>query len=78
MLEIADLILGLFNLLSTWRFFACLALAIGVGFVASPFLPEGNAPYVLVIPFAVIGIAVGAFWQIRHDRQRKRPRARRA
>jgi len=71
MLEIANLVLGILGLVSTWRFFVCAVTAIGASLLVAHWVPEGVSSYLFATPLLAMGVIGGAIWQTRYERRRK-------
>lgn len=69
MLEALDLLVGLIDLLRTWRFFLPIGVAVGAWAAGVDLLPVGEARLVVLILLLVAGLAAGARWQAAHRRR---------
>jgi len=72
MLDVVHLLLGLLNLLSTWRFVACVLASVALFATAFAWLPVGSVRVVTLVASTVLGVGIGAIWQTRHERQQRK------
>ena len=62
MLDFLDLILGLGEVLASWRFFLCFALGAGAVFGVYHWLPD-SWHLIVSIPVALVALVLGIIWE---------------
>jgi hypothetical protein len=72
MLEALDLLVGLVDLLRSWRFFLPIGLAFGTWAAGATLLSAGEPRLVFFVLLLVAGVACGALWQTSHRRRLRR------
>ncbi|MBX3711753.1 MAG: hypothetical protein KF800_07315 [Lysobacter sp.] len=65
MLTLLQVIVALGEVLFMWRFYACLLATLLACLLLAAVLPEGALVWVACAPVVVIGVGLGAFWQLR-------------
>jgi hypothetical protein len=68
MLEALEMIVGLFSLISTWRFCVVLLGAVAGYFVLMEAIPVGILRVIGLVCFVVVGAWLGSISQRRHER----------
>ena len=78
MVDFAQLLFALLNLLSTWRVFVCLLASSALAAIVCVWLQPGTLRLATVVVGLVFGVCVGAIWQTQHERRVRQHRNSRA
>jgi hypothetical protein len=65
MLDVLDIIAAIGELIASWRFYVCFAVAAAAIFGIYAWLPESTLRLVVSILVGVLGLAAGILWERR-------------
>jgi len=65
---VLEAIVGMLNLVSTWRFFVVLVAVVGAFFAFAENVAAGLPRVFALAASVVVGVGLGRVWQRRHDR----------
>jgi hypothetical protein len=75
MIEMVEMIVGVINAISTWRFLVSLLLALSAALLAFLYWPFGGSALPVAAAIVVAGAVIGMAWQSRFEQEKRRGRS---